>query len=227
MSEQLRKFNKELKTHTDRQKRAERNIKRFQQAVRHNIAVRNLERIRAKRVRDKIARATNTKTNGERMVARALTRVGVVERPAGSNSGPLIDFWIKSQGGVPGYPWCAYFVCAFVKWAGGPDIQDGYTVTIVQSARRKQKGLTLAWERGKTPGPPPKGAGLIRFWKFPGVSGALCDHTGIDIGDGRTVEGNTSPGNGGSQDNGGGVYLRNRGDQYVVAVVDWAGRTSK
>jgi hypothetical protein len=218
---------KELAAHRAREKRAAKNIEKFRALVRHNIAVRNAERVRAKRLSAKIS--AGSKTRGERAVARALSRVGVREIPAGSNSGPLISDWIRSQGGVPGWPWCAYFVGAFVKWAGGPDIQDGYTVSIVNSARRGSEGLSIAWERGKTSGPPPKGAGLIRFWKFPGVSGDFCDHTGLDIGDGRTVEGNTSPGgtSGSSQSNGGGVYLRDRGDAFVVAVVEWRGRTER
>jgi hypothetical protein len=218
---------KELDAHRAREKRASRNIERFRALVRHNVAVRNAERGRANRIRAKLE--AGKKTRGEKAVARALKRVGVREVPPGSNSGPFISAWIRSQGGVPGWPWCAYFVGAFVEWAGGPRIADGYTVSIVNSARRGSKGLSLAWERGKTSGPPPKGAGLIRFWKFPGVSGDFCDHTGIDVGDGRTVEGNTSPGgtSGTSQSNGGGVYVRDRGDAYVVAVVDWRGRTDK
>jgi hypothetical protein len=220
-----KKLEADLKAHKEREQRAIKNAEKFRRLVRHNLIIRKVEQRRAARTA-KALRAMD-KTRGRLCVERALMRVGVCEKPPGSNSGPFIDYWIKSQGGQLGWPWCAYFVGAMVKWAGGPDIQNGYTVAIVNKARSRKGGLTLKWERGKSDGPPPKGAGLIRFWKFPGVSGDFCDHTGLDIGDGRTVEGNTSPGNGGSQQNGGGVYVRNRGDAYVVAVVDWKGRTGK
>jgi cell wall-associated NlpC family hydrolase len=57
------------------------------------------------------------------------------------------------------------------------------------------------------------------FFKWPGVSHDFCDHVGIYAGNGQTIEGNTSSGTSGSQNNGGGVFVRVRGFANVVAVV--------
>lgn len=42
----------------------------------------------------------------------AISQVGVMESPEGSNSGPQVDAYLKSVGLGPGYYWCA----AFVYW---------------------------------------------------------------------------------------------------------------
>jgi cell wall-associated NlpC family hydrolase len=64
-------------------------------------------------------------------------------------------------------------------------------------------------------------AGDFVFFKFPqaGAPGDLCDHVGVYVGDGKTVEGNTSGGTTGSQANGGGVFIRTRPTYQVAAVV--------
>jgi cell wall-associated NlpC family hydrolase len=61
------------------------------------------------------------------------------------------------------------------------------------------------------------------YYKFPGVSHDACDHVGLYIGENKTIEGNTSPGLQGSQNNGGVVALKefgvNRSLTQVVACV--------
>lgn len=53
-----------------------------------------------------------------RIVIAATRYVGMQERTPGSNSGPLIDEWLKSVGVGPGDPWCAAFVYAVLTEAG-------------------------------------------------------------------------------------------------------------
>jgi hypothetical protein len=42
----------------------------------------------------------------------AISQIGQSEQPKGSNSGPMVDQYLKAVGLNPGYPWCQ----AFVNW---------------------------------------------------------------------------------------------------------------
>ena len=42
----------------------------------------------------------------------AISQLGQAEQPKGSNSGPMVNEYLKTVGLVPGYPWCQ----AFVYW---------------------------------------------------------------------------------------------------------------
>lgn len=143
-------------------------------------------------------------------VAWALDRVGTVEQPSYSNRGPLIDKWEIATLGYSGYAWCQAFVNAALVKGGGVQLKSAYTPQVVTWANAGQYGL----KRATSPQP-----GDFVYFKWPGVSNAFCDHVGLYVGNGKTVEGNTSSGNQGSQNNGGGVYLRERGTAYVVAYV--------
>jgi hypothetical protein len=140
----------------------------------------------------------------------AVAQVGTIER--GYNRGPKISDWIRASGGRDGWPWCQYFANAVLRHGGGPQLLSGYTVAVVQFARQGLYGLkTVSRDRPKP--------GDFVYFKFPGVSRDLADHVGVYIGGGKTVEGNTSPGVGGSQNNGGGVFIRKRPWSTVAAVV--------
>ena len=52
--------------------------------------------------------------------------------------------------------------------------------------------------------------------RFPGGSHDPVHHVAIYAGNGVTIEGNTSSGNAGSQDNGGGVFRRKRPASVIV-----------
>lgn len=180
--------------------------------VRHNRAVLSMEQKRAARVRAKIA----ADTGRDKAIRWALSRVGVVEKPPYSNSGPYISAWIKNGGGEPGWAWCQYFCNAGLKVGGGEQLMSGYTPTVVEWARAREHGLKIvSWQQAEK--------GDFVYFKFPGVSGDVCDHVGLLVshdGDSVTcVEGNTSPGSGGSQYNGGGVFKKTRSKSLVVYVV--------
>ena len=180
--------------------------------IHHNIAVRNIERVRAARLRKKIRGVSGR----SKTIRWALSRVGVVEHPPYSNSGPYISDWIRMGGGEPGYAWCQYFCNAGLKVGGGEQLMSGYTVQVVEWARQRMHGLKIVSFAQAQPGD-------FVYFKFPGVSGDECDHVGLFLShqDGTVtcVEGNTSPGNGGSQNNGGGVFKRTRSASLVAYIV--------
>ena len=146
----------------------------------------------------------------KRGVAWALEQVGTVEQPPFSNQGPKISDWERATLGSVGWPWCQAFVNAVLVHGGGQQLTSAYTPAVVQWANEKRYGLI----RVQDPQP-----GDFVYFKFPGVSSAFCDHVGVWVGGGKTVEGNTSSGTAGSQNNGGGVYLRVRPRSQMVAFV--------
>jgi hypothetical protein len=141
-----------------------------------------------------------------------LSKVGVLEHPPGSNAGPGITEWSMASIGVTGVPWCQSFANAVLTAGGGPQLKSAFTPAVVQWAREGKFGLKIVPAAQRQ-------IGDFVFFKWPGVSRDFCDHVGVYAGNGKTVEGNTSPGSGGSQNNGGGVFIRERGFGNVVAVV--------
>ncbi len=149
----------------------------------------------------------------------ALAYVGVTES-GGKNSGPEIDRFLASVGLDPGYAWCAAFVSYSLEISDPmpefPQVRSalarhfrvsGYAIDIrraVASSMEYEPGWIIGWQRGTS----------------------IYGHVGFVIhGSGprmRTVEGNTSPGTGGSQFDGGGVHVRRR--EYVASNylrIDW------
>lgn len=55
-----------------------------------------------------------------RIVRAAEKYLGVRENPRGSNSGTLIDAWLKASGSTTPNPWCAAFASCVVAEAGFP-----------------------------------------------------------------------------------------------------------
>jgi hypothetical protein len=136
--------------------------------------------------------------------------IGTKEKPPYSNRGVFIDIWNEQAAGMVGVYWCASFVHAMYRKAGF-DLPGGASV-----------GNILGWARkmGYTVKRPRRGD-LVCF-EF-GSDRAFDDHIGfvervlaLRWGGGtftgwiQTVEGNTSSGNYGSQDDGGGVFRRRR-----------------
>ena len=143
-------------------------------------------------------------------VALREANAGVHEVPSGSNRGPRVEQY-QAVDNIPGggYAWCAAFVTWCYRQAFWPE--DGWNVAYVPSwvaeARAGRHGLSLVSNPGA--------GDLVAFdWQGDGKH----DHIGIvrwtvPVPGGRvafTVEGNTSAGASGSQDNGDGVYKRNR-----------------
>lgn len=136
-------------------------------------------------------------------IAYARKHVGMTESPPGSNRGPTIDKWNRLCGVPPGPAafWCGTTCNAFLMAAGFP-VQEWlrYCPWIEQRAKAGEGG----WSWHTTPKPGDLvlyGAGIAKH-----VGLVERSRNGVLI----TYEGNTSSGNGGSQDNGGGLFRRER-----------------
>ncbi|MEV1294426.1 CHAP domain-containing protein [Pseudonocardia sp. NPDC049635] len=123
-----------------------------------------------------------------------------MESPPGSNRTPYGMAY-----GMDGYAWCAMFTWWCFRQAGLATLvpKSAYTPTIADWFRRRD-----AWHT--TPA-----VGDLVFFDFPGDGVNRISHVGLvekinADGTITTIEGNTSPGTGGSQRNGGGVYRRVR-----------------
>ena len=143
-----------------------------------------------------------------RVVEIALKEVGVKEHPAGSNSGPRVNQYLKAAGLGPGYPWCA----AFVTWCLR---RVGYDVKVPGPAS-VESWVVWAGRVGKIVERPFRGDIVCYDWD----ANNWYDHIGfvdrvlalkwrgkVFAGYVRTVEGNTAVGN---DSNGGQVMIRYR-----------------
>ena len=159
-----------------------------------------------------------------RAVAWALGKIGTIEHPAGSNKGPGKDGITAMQVasiGFDGQPWCqcmaSYSAQVGSKGRLKASWYGGYTVSVVEQARNHQRGLSLVSLTEARPGD------WCYFNFSPG--GDPVEHVGIFLNYDRAsntvtcVEGNTSSGSSGSQDNGGGCFKRVRSASLVPAVV--------
>lgn len=131
--------------------------------------------------------------------------VGTKESPAGSNRQPFA----KRAGHANGFAWCATFVVACAREIGLQlPSESAYTPTMADGFRRAGR-----WFQQPQPGD-------LAFLDFPRDSVLRIQHvavvTDVDGANVRTVEGNTSRGTSGSQDNGGGVWERVRPKGWIV-----------
>lgn len=179
-----------------------------------NAAWRTVHRVRAKlALRRKQLRKEKARLTGGAAAARwALQQVGRHEDAGRPNRGAWVD-GLQKLFGVQGVAWCGCFALR-AAWHGGAKLDDGgiYTPNIYNGAKRGINGYAKLVSYSEAE------PGDLVLFKWPGISDDVCDHVGVYVGGGRTVEGNTSPGNGGSQNNGGGVYLRSRGTGNVAGV---------
>lgn len=157
-------------------------------------------------------------TGPRKALAFARNAVGTAEKPPFSNRGTKIDAWQRMVQ-MQGQPWCGAFTYAALKAAGvkGLSWRMRYTPWIRDDARKGQNGLASFIERSEARFARP---GDLVLFDFPDSSTGI-QHVGIlvrQVGAStiETIEGNTSPGTGGSQDNGGGVYKRTRPLTSVV-----------
>lgn len=177
----------------------------------HTLRARANRRLAKRRVKQ-IRRLEH---DGQGALAWALRQVGTVEHPAGSNQGPKIDDWNRASGLAPGPAayWCQTFANAAARAAGAPQLRSAYTPAVLRGMGG-YRPIPVSQAR----------AGDFIYFKFPGVSRDPCDHVGVldELRPGTVVcvEGNTSPPAGaGSQNNGGGVYVRERPRSLVVGAV--------
>jgi hypothetical protein len=144
--------------------------------------------------------------SAQQALAWAQAQVGTVEHPAGSNAGPGITTWERASGyGFP-VPWCQCFANAAAVNGGAPQLRDGFTPTVLNGSHADQGFRRISLDDADP--------GDFVFFKWPGVSNFSCDHVGVLIAKTAAtvtcVEGNTSSSNAGSQNNGGGVFIRTR-----------------
>ena len=166
---------------------------------------------RGPRYYEELARSFGAGGGVEDALAFAAAQVGIRERPAGSNSGPKIDDWIRAGGYNGPVPWCGCFVNACIMAAGLPSGAGwiGYTPAIVAHAKRGIDGWS--WHSVGQPGD-------LALFDTPGGDPAV--HVEIvreRLSDTRysTYGGNTSAGDGSQND--GGMVAR-RDDRATVGA---------
>lgn len=151
--------------------------------------------------------------SAENAVLWARGQIGVSESPPNSNWGPKIGAWITASGyGYP-VPWCQCFANAAAVDGDAVQIRNGYTPYFL-AGRYAAEGYKPISLNDAEPGD-------FVYFKFPGVSSAICDHVGVLISKTAAtvtcVEGNTSAA--GSQNNGGAVLLKTRPRSIVAGAV--------
>lgn len=162
--------------------------------------------------------AAKRKSGGEKAAAWALKQIGTTESPAGSNKGPYpISHCQIFTIGYDGVPWCGCFIASAALEEAGADIplkaRLAYTPYICADAAANTNGLTRVSTASVRKGD------LVVF----DFNGGGADHVGIATGpfvNGLTscIEGNTSSGSLGSQDNGGTIARRQRPTSQVICV---------
>ena len=162
--------------------------------------------------------------SAEAVIAVARGELGRTENPPGSNRVP---YWDDYDPAFQGQPWCVAFLWWVFREAGEASAFFG-------GARTASCGTLLRWYEAQGQTVPAKDVrpGDIVILNFRGTQDT--EHCGLaaDV-DGdlvTTIEGNTSPGLEGSQDNGGGVALKVRCLSQIVGVCrpryrapDWTG----
>lgn len=141
----------------------------------------------------------------EQFLDKARGYIGVEEDPPNSNRNPFA----RVAGHADGYPWCASFCLAVAKQVGLTlPTASAYTPRIATDFQLARQWYT---DNGRP--------GDLALFDFPDKHRGI-QHVGIveSILPGQLVciEGNTSAGVRGSQDNGGGVYRRTRPRSMVV-----------
>lgn len=130
-------------------------------------------------------------------------------REVGTNRGPRVEFYQRKDGlkldPDTGYPWCSSFAVTGFEEVGRPlvELHESASVGLLLSA---------AGQHGWVVPKPARGDLVCFYWG--GASDTWPDHVGYVRGvKGTTlltVEGNTSSGQAGSQDDGDGVFARER-----------------
>lgn len=175
----------------------------------------------------------------QRAVAQAALNIALayacaeVHEEGGNNRGDQVEFFQSLMGGSPGDPWCADFACTclvkgYARVRQLPEDRDRLRL-YVPDATRVMMPLSGSVQRLV------EGAKLFKLWQpadFVPTAGDLVVYTFSHVGFVRsafsngtvhTVEGNTSPGNGGSQTDGDGVFVRDRPLAQVRGYVHWRG----
>ena len=147
----------------------------------------------------------------EKVISVAEAEVGKTEFPKNSNMTPYGQAY-----GLNGYPWCVMFLWDCFDRAGEAEAFYG-------GGKTASCGQLLRWYRDHDMTVPVDDVreGDIVILNFSGTKDT--EHCGLvtrvmGAGRFRTVEGNTTPGEEGSQDNGGSVAIKTRFAANVVGV---------
>lgn len=139
--------------------------------------------------------------------------LGVTELPPGSNR---VKYWDEYDRTWQGQPWCVCGLWWVFKHAGE-------SAAFFGGAKTASCGTLRSWYKaqGQTVPKADGVAGDLVFFNFHG--GTLPEHVGLIVerrsyGWYQTIEFNTSPGEEGSQDNGGCVALKTRHISQIVEV---------
>lgn len=157
---------------------------------------------------------TAANTPRRRMLKHAATFIGETEQPPGSNQGPNISRWQIMFLGFDGVPWCGTFCGAMLRWAGVAGVNSRIaSVALIEDDARAGRTPFASWSgsaKGATPGD-------LAVIGGRGVHVELIETVHAD-GSVTTIGGNTSPGQSGSQANGGGVWRRERSVAAIHGV---------
>jgi hypothetical protein len=179
---------------------------------------RKLVQLMRKRV-ELTKRRIRSKEAGAKATRYLVRHVGRTE--TATNDAPFLRGWEEGlphnrlDWMIPGQPWCGFACIAAWYFGAQKELPDGtvYTPNIVNWAKQGVHYKSVPASEAKP--------GDLVVFNFPG--GEIADHVGLARdravnGLIPTVEGNTSSSNGGSQANGGGVYLRQRPVSLVAVV---------
>lgn len=158
-----------------------------------------------------------TVTKRDLVVRFAQAQVGTVEQPPGSNRGPKITAWQQSFGSwLVGQAWCGVFAGVCLRQAGVPVNSRIAGVALIEDDARSGANGFKAWTTDPKRVRP---ADLVVLFGR-GIHVEVV--VKVEGGFVHTVGGNTSSGNVGSQNNGGGVFARVRSlfDVHGFALVD-------
>jgi hypothetical protein len=170
----------------------------------------------ADRRADRLTQETKPKPLRLRVLAKAQSELGYRESPVNRTK---FGAWY----GLDGNPWCAMFCTWAAEMCDSDSFVRGsryaYCPFVVADARQFKNGLWVVAARDVKPGH------LVLFdWDNDGTADHIGFASGVVTTGGSvpTVEGNTQPGSGGDQSNGGGVYARTRSLSDVIAFVGYA-----
>ncbi len=149
-----------------------------------------------------------SEVKGQKHLQIAETFIGITEA-TGKNDGPEVEMFLQSVGLKKGAPWCAAFVsyCLTTANVKEPKIRSGLARAfkkskglinsndVLRGTKKVEAGSIVGWEKGNTVF---GHIGFVKSWNK--------QH-------GITIEGNTSSGVKGSQNDGNGVYIRARSIQ--------------
>ncbi len=169
------------------------------------------------------ARAADPATGPQAALKWAREWVGKTEQPPGSNKAPWgLTAWQHAIGPwLVGQAWCGTFVGTALTHAGvtGVTSRVAAVILILDDALHSRNAMKSVVYRRKT------GHGSVTAGKPGDLVGLFGESTHVGMiekrvpGGWQTIEGNTSPGNSGSQSNGGGCFRRTRPDAAVVYIV--------